>query len=111
MDGRAPPGHLVFDFADALLRAGASFVEDFGKEHRFGDGILAGQMPRRAPPLGSPWRRSLCRRAPPSGDVRANVEQDLEVAAVAGLAAGQVEGQRQAIEIKLQVDFAGKPAA
>ena len=50
----------------------------------------------------------LCR---PRGDVWANVEQDLEVAAVAGLAAGQVEGQRQAIEIELQVDFAGKAAA
>jgi len=32
------------------------------------------------------------------------------MAAVAGLAAGQVEGQGQAIEIELQVDFGRKPA-
>ena len=31
----------AFDFADALLGAGASFVEDFGEESRFGGGILA----------------------------------------------------------------------
>ena len=40
MDGRASPGRLVFDLADALLGAGASFIEDFGKEHRFG-GLVA----------------------------------------------------------------------
>ena len=39
-----------------------------------------------------------------------NIEQDLEVAAVAGLVADQVEGQRQAVEIELRVNFAGKPA-
>src|SRR5205085_3192684 len=44
-------------------------------------------------------------------DVRADVEQEGEIAAVAGLAAGQMEGQRQAVEIALQVDFGGKPAA
>ena len=39
------------------------------------------------------------------------VEQLFEVAAVAGLAAGEVEGQRQAIEIELQVNFGGEAAA
>jgi len=47
----------------------------------------------------------------PRCDVRADVEQDFEIAAVAGLAPGQMERQRQAVEIGLQVDFAGKPAA
>ncbi len=47
----------------------------------------------------------------PGRDVRADVEQEREIAAVAGLAAGQMKGQRQAVEIALQVDFAGKPAA
>ena len=47
----------------------------------------------------------------PGADVRADVEQERESAAVADLTAGQVEGQRQAVEIALQVDFGGKPAA
>ena len=106
----------TFDFADALLGASASFVEDFGEERRFGGGILA---VRDSGADAAPARRLSVRLGVvafvaehrPRGDVRANVEQDLEVAAVAGLAAGQVESQRQAIEIKLQVDFAGKPAA
>src|SRR4051794_6972461 len=37
----------------------------------------------------------------PGCDVRADVEQGLEITAVAGLAAGQVEGQGQAVEIAL----------
>ena len=46
----------------------------------------------------------------PGRDVGADVEQDREIAAVAGLAAGEVEGQRQAVEVGLQVDLGGKPA-
>jgi len=106
----------TFDFADALLGVSASFVEDLGEERRFGGGILA---VRDGGADAAPARRLSVRLGVvafvaehrPRGDVRANVEQDLEVAAVAGLAAGQVEGQRQAIEIELQVDFAGKAAA
>jgi len=106
----------AFDFADALLGASASFVEDFGEERRFGGGILA---VRDSGADAASARRLSVRLGVvafvtehrPRGDVWANVEQDVEVAAVAGLATGQVEGQRQAIEIELQVDFAGKPAA
>src|SRR3979490_1106025 len=106
----------ALDLADALFGAGASFVEYLGEERRFGGGILA---VRDGGGDAAPARRRSLRLGVvafvaehrPRGDVRANVEQDLEVAAVAGLAAGQVEGQRQAIEIALQVAFAGKDAA
>ena len=47
----------------------------------------------------------------PGRDVGADVEQDFKIAAVAGLTAGEMEGQRQSVEIGLQVDFGGKPAA
>ena len=45
----------------------------------------------------------------PRRDVGADIEQDLEIAAVAGLAAGQMESQRQAVKIGLQVDLGRKP--
>ena len=34
-------------------------------------------------------------------DIGSDVEQDFKIAAVAGLAAGEMEGQRQAVEIGL----------
>ena len=43
-------------------------------------------------------------------DVRADVERRLELRAVAGFAAGQVEVERMAVEIGLEVDF-GREAA
>ena len=43
-------------------------------------------------------------------DVRADVERGLELRAVAGFAAGQVEVERMAVEIGLEVDF-GREAA
>ncbi len=45
------------------------------------------------------------------GDIRADVEQDLEIPAVAGFPAGQVKRQGQPLEIGLQVDFGRKAAA
>jgi hypothetical protein len=70
---------------------------------------MAGQMPRRL--AVRPGVVTLVAEHRSRSDVRADVEQDREVAAVAGLAAGQVKGQRQAIEIELQVDFGGEAAA
>jgi hypothetical protein len=43
-------------------------------------------------------------------DVRADVERCLELRAVAGLACGQVEVERLAVEIGLEVDFGRKAA-
>ena len=106
----------ALDLADALLGPSAPLVEDLGKESRLGGSILA---VRDGGADAAPARRlsvglgvvTLIAENRSRGDVRADVEQDLEVAAVAGLATGQVEGQRQTVEIELQVDFAGKPAA
>jgi hypothetical protein len=44
-------------------------------------------------------------------DVRPEVEQDLKLAAVARLTRGQVEGERQAIEVDLEVDLGREAAA
>jgi hypothetical protein len=89
----------ALDLADALLGASAPLVEDLGKESRLGGSILA---VRDGGADAAPARRlsvglgvvTLIAENRSRGDVRADVEQDLEVAAVAGLATGQVEGQR-----------------
>ena len=44
-------------------------------------------------------------------DVRPEVERDLELSAVVDLAASQVEGDRQTVEVGLEVDLAGEPTA
>ena len=44
-------------------------------------------------------------------NIGAEVEQEFEVAAVARLAAGQMEGERQAIQVDLEVDFGREAAA
>src|SRR5690242_20726582 len=75
-------------------------LEGLGKESGFGDGILP---VRNGGADAAPARRLSVRLGViafvaehrPRGNVRANV--------------GQVEGQRQAIEIELQVDFGEKP--
>ena len=41
-------------------------------------------------------------------NIGSDVEQEFEVAAVAGFAPGQMEGERQAVEVDLEVDFHGK---
>jgi hypothetical protein len=106
----------ALDLADALLDASASLVEDAGKEFGLCGGILAVRNGGAdAAPAGC---RSVglgvvpfVAEHRPGRDVGTDVEQDFEIATVAGLAAGQVEGQGQAVEIGLQVDFGGKPAA
>lgn len=44
-------------------------------------------------------------------DVRAEAEQDREVRRIALLASGQVESDRMAVEVRLQMDFGGEAAA
>ena len=53
---------------------------------------------------------SLVRDGRARRDVGSEIEQDFEVATVAGFAAGQMEGERQAAEIDFEVDF-GREAA
>ncbi len=106
----------ALQLADALLGAGAPLVEDFGKELGLGGSILA--VWDGGADAAAARRLAVGRSIVPlvaehrsRGDVRPDVEQDLEIAAVAGLAAGQVENERQAGEVELQVDLGGKPAA
>ena len=106
----------ALDFADALLDAGPPLVEDLGKEGGLVFGVLS---VRDGGTDAAPARRlsvglgvvAFVAENSSRRDVGADVEQDLEIAAVTGLAAGQMEGQRQAVEISFQVDLGGKPAA
>lgn len=104
-----------FDLADTLLGAGAGFVECRGEEFRFGGAVPvrndradAAAARRGAVGLGVV---SLVAEHGAWRDLRAEIEQRFEMPAVAGLAAGQVEGERQAVEIEFQVDFGGEAAA
>ena len=54
---------------------------------------------------------SLIRHRNARADVRADVERCLELSTVADLAAGQVEVERVAVEIGLEVDFCRETAA
>jgi hypothetical protein len=54
---------------------------------------------------------SLVRDGRARRDVRSEIEQDFEVATVAGFAAGQMEGEWQAAEINLEMDFRREAAA
>ncbi len=54
---------------------------------------------------------SLVRHRNARADVRADVERGLELCAVARLATGQVEVERVAVEIGLEVDFGRETAA
>jgi hypothetical protein len=106
----------ALDLADTLLDTGAPLVKNPGKECRLCSGILAVgdggayAAPARCLAVGLGVVTFVAENSS-RRDVGADVEQDLKVAAVAGFPAGEMEGQRQAIEIGLQVDFAGKPAA
>jgi hypothetical protein len=106
----------AFELAAGLLDAGAGFVESAWKELRLGGGISAIRNNGADAALARCLAASLAvvtlvADHSPGRDVRAEVEQRLEIAVVAGLAAGQVEGQGQAVEIAFQVDLGGKPAA
>jgi hypothetical protein len=43
--------------------------------------------------------------------IRAEVEKDRKMAGIARVAAGEVEGERQAIKVALQMDLGGEAAA
>src|SRR4051794_33360631 len=96
--------------ANTLLDTGAAFVEGAGKEFRLDGGIAA--VRDDGTDTAPACRFAVCLAVialvadhRPGRDIRADVEQGLEITAVAGLAAGQVEGQRQTVEIALQVNF------
>lgn len=104
-----------FQLAHGLLDPRAGLVEDLGEEARLAavrasvrdDGVDAAHAGCLS------VARSIVALVGQSGawrDVRADVEQDLELASVAGLPAGEVERERLAVEVALEVDL-GAPAA
>ena len=100
----------ALEFADGLLDAGAAFIERAWEELRLGGGIAAVRDDGTDTAPACRFAVGLAVIAliadhRPGRDVRADVEQGLERTAVAGLATGQVEGQRQTLEIALQVNF------
>jgi hypothetical protein len=96
----------AFDLADALLDAGAALVEYPGKECWLCGGILtvrnsgADAAPARRVAIGLGIVTFVAEHGS-RRDIGSDVEQDFKIAAVAGLAAGEMEGQRQAVEIGL----------
>src|ERR1700722_582686 len=103
-------------FADGLLDACPPAVEPLRKEAGFVDGIR------------SVWDHRNNTSSPTSGaivlgvvalvghsgtrrDIGTDVERGGQLCAIADLAASQMEGDRQAIEVGFEVDFAGKSAA
>ena len=104
------------ELADALLDAGASTVERSRKESGPMLGICLGgnDWANAAGSGGLAVGLAVVALVPDGGarrDVRPEVEQDREVPAVARLSRGQVEGDRQAAEVGLEVDLGREAAA
>jgi hypothetical protein len=106
----------ALELADGLLDPAPSLVEDAREEDGSGfdvapirdhraDAALACCLPVRLGIVALVGQRGA------RGDVRANIEQDLELLAVADFAAGQVNRERLAVEVGLQVDLGRKATA
>ena len=102
--------------ADCLFDACAKFVEAPWKKASSLLGVFATRDDRRY--AARECRRpvglaviSLVRYRDARADVGADVERRLELCAVAGLAPGQVEVERVALEVGLEVDFGRETAA
>ena len=106
----------ALELSDALLDAGASAVELFRKESGSVLGIRLGgnDGADAAGSGGLAVGLAVVALVADNGarrDVRPEVEQDREVPAVARLPGGQVEGDRQAAEVGLEVDLGREAAA
>ena len=101
----------AFQFAHRLLDAGSGFVERFrknvGRSLAFDLCGITGAMPRlrQAARLVAEVIAFVGQRRP-RRDVGADAERGFQLGAVADLAAGQMEGDGQAVKIRLEVDFA-----
>jgi len=103
------------ELADGLFDTRPEFIQALGKEAA----SLLGVFTTRDHWCDATRKRgdaicvavvSLVGHCDARADVRANVERCLELRAVARLARGQVEIERVAVEIGLEVDFGGKAA-
>jgi hypothetical protein len=105
----------AFQLADGLLDARAGSVEHFREESGLVFCVGAVRDDRDDATLSTScavgggivaFVRQGCARR----DVRPDVERDFELDAVVRLAAGQMEGNGQAVEVRLEVDFAREAA-
>jgi hypothetical protein len=98
-----------------VLDPGSAFVEDPGKELGFIGhvGPVGNNRADAAASGGLPVRRRIVSFIGQRGarrNVRADIEQGLELTAVAGLAAREMKRQGLAIEVGLEVDLGREPA-
>lgn len=106
----------TLELADGLLDAGACPVE------RLGEVPLRGSCSALLRDHGSDARPSrkltvgvaviaLVADDRARRDIRTEIEKDREMAGIARLAAGEVEGERQTVEVRFQMDLGGEAAA
>ena len=100
----------ALELAYKLLDPGAGPIKCLRKESRSAPGC--GLVRDRRTDAARTRRRTgalaiiaLVAKSRTGRDLRSKLEQDLELGAVARLAAGQVKGKRQAIEIGFEVDL------
>ncbi len=111
-------GHAfkTLDLADQLLDPGAQLVEPLGEKFRSVHGRASMRNDRDDPSAAGSLAVgfgvvSLVGDGGPRRHVRANVEERFELAAIAGLVAGEVKVERQAVEVALYVDLGAEAAA
>lgn len=100
----------ALEFADGLLDARPRFVEDFREESGSVGCSRAMRNDRTNAALAGTVAIgfgvvTFVGDGGARQNIGSDVEQEFEVAAVAGFAPGQMEGERQAVEIDLEVDF------
>ena len=100
----------ALEFADGLLDARPRFVEDFREESGSVGCSRAMRNDRTNAALAGAVAIgfgvvTFVGDGGARQNIRSDVEQEFEVAAVAGFAPGQMEGERQAVEVDLEVDF------
>ena len=106
----------ALELAHGLLDPRPALIEDLREESGLGADVRAIRDDRADTALsGRPSVGlgvvALVGQRGPRRDVGADVEQGLELAAVAGLGASQVERERLAIEVSLEVDLGAKATA
>ncbi len=106
----------ALELTDELLDPGARPIQRLRKES--GPVLLIGLVRDHRSDAALARRRSVAlasvaliahRRA--GRDIGAKVEESLELHAIAGLAPGEVEGERQTIEVNLEVDLGREASA
>ena len=103
----------AFQLADRLLDSGACLVEPSWEETGPVPGVLAvwndrnNATPAAAARLAADL--ALVGDRGTRSDIRSDVERDLQLRGIGDLAAGQMEGNGQAVKVCLEVDFEENP--